>query len=85
MARQLPREQVEALAVARWSSPRTRSPYLANTEEAAHLLGVTRARVVQLTQRGFLPVVETGLRYPVRLYRQAQLEVVANARRARWR
>lgn len=46
--RQLPRAAVEALAVSRWSSRRTRTPSLVDTEEAAVILGVTRARVVQL-------------------------------------
>lgn len=83
-ARQLPRDQVEAVAVARWSAARTRSRYFLDTNEAAQLLGVNRARVYQLTVRGFLPTVETGWRAPARLYRRPQLEVIANARRQRW-
>lgn len=83
-ARQLPRDQVEALAADRWSCWRTRSTYFITTEEAAELLGVSRTRVGQLTERGFLPVVETGRRAPARLYRRRQLEVIGNARRARW-
>lgn len=82
--RQLRREQVEALAVARWQAPDTRSSYFVDTAAAAVILGVTRARVVQLIRKGFLPVVDTGLRYPVRLFRRPQLEVIAQARRRRW-
>lgn len=83
-ARQLSRRRVEALAVALRPSKRTRSSYFIDTRDVAGLLGVSRERVLQLTRRGFLPAVETGLRRPVRLYRRSQIQVVANARRVRW-
>ena len=45
------------------------------------MLGVTAKRVHQLTVKGFLPFVDHAGR---RFFRRPQIEVVANARKARW-
>jgi predicted site-specific integrase-resolvase len=57
--------------------------YWLTGQRAADVLGVNRARLNQLADRGFVPYVthDDG----TRLYRREQLEVVANARQARWR
>lgn len=83
VARQLPRQQVEALAIVRWSATRTRSRYFLNTNQAAEVLGVTRARVYQLTRRGFLPAVETGRRAPARLYGPSRWRLALRPNRVR--
>ncbi len=81
--RQLSRREVEQLAVARYD--RNHRPgsdsYWVTRPEAARILDVNQARVWQLAQRGFLPY-ETA---PggTRLYRRAQLRVIANARASR--
>ena len=54
-----------------------------NTRQAAEILGVNRQRVDQLVDKGFLPH-EQGSNGR-RRYRRAQVVVIANARRARWR
>src|SRR4051794_15647488 len=48
--------------------------------EAAVILSVSRARVSQLTRRDLLPSVRRGSRY----YYRPQVQVIANARAARW-
>ncbi|MDQ3275844.1 MAG: hypothetical protein M3Q39_12670, partial [Actinomycetota bacterium] len=55
--------------------------YWVTRPEAARILDVNQARVWQLAERGFLPY-ETA---PdgTRLYRRAQLQVIANARLSR--
>ena len=76
----LDRDAVEAAALAR--VPRHGGhPYFLTASEAAGVLGVTPKRVHQLVAKGFLPAVEHDGR---RLFRRPQLEVVANARKARW-
>jgi hypothetical protein len=56
------------------------NPWL-NGVQAAQVLGVSRARVSQLAAEEHIPVHRTTFRK--RVYRMRQLEVVANARRAR--
>ena len=51
------------------------------TAEVAELLGVSKQRVGQLVRKGFLPGVEHKGR---RLFRRHQVEVIGNARDARW-
>ena len=79
--RGLDRESVEAAALARVPA-RGGHPYFLTATEASTLLGVTPKRVHHLAGKGFLPFVEHNGR---RLFRRPQLEVVANARKARWR
>ena len=76
----LEREAVEAAALARVSA-HGGHPYFLTANEAATVLGVTPKRVHQLAVKGFLPFVDNAGR---RLFRRPQVEVVANARRARW-
>lgn len=76
----LDREAVEQAGLARVPA-RGGHPYFLTASEAAEVLGVTPKRVHQLAERGRLPVVEHDGR---RLFRRPQLEVVANARRARY-
>jgi excisionase family DNA binding protein len=76
----LDRVAVEQAGLARVPA-RGGHPYFLTANEAAEVLGVTPKRVHQLAERGRLPVVEHDGR---RLFRRPQLEVVANARRARW-
>lgn len=77
----LDREAVERAGMAR-VPVRGGHPYWLTPPEAAAVLGVTPKRVHQLVRKGFLPAVEYEGR---RLFRRPQLEVVANARRARFR
>jgi hypothetical protein len=81
--RQLSRREVEQLAVARYGRNHPPGPdsYWVTRPEAACILDVNQARVWQLAERGFLPY-ETA---PdgTRLYRRAQLQVIANARASR--
>lgn len=76
--RALDRAEVERLALERY---RPGHPYWLTTPEAADVLGVTRARVHQLVTAGRLPYVEHGGRH---YFRRPQVEVIANARHARW-
>ena len=71
--RRYSRRQVEALAAAQaeWIG----------ASEAAIILGVTRTRVGQLSRKGFLPFDTFRGK---RRYRRDQIQVVANARLARW-
>ncbi|QNN54705.1 helix-turn-helix domain-containing protein [Nocardioides mesophilus] len=75
----LDRDQVEELALSRLRRGQPH-PYWASTTEAAALLGVTKTRVRQLAERGRIPGRQRGRTW---FFRQAQLEVVANAREAR--
>lgn len=79
--RRLSRAEVEAVAVARHRRNRSGGYFIA-TEQAAQLLGVNRSRVRQLADADLIPYVRTAR--GDRLYRRDQLEVVANARRARF-
>ncbi len=85
--RQLDRDEVEALAAQRWrhhSGPRrgAEETYWVNSVQAAVILGVGRTRVGQLADRGLLPFLTTPNGH--RIFRRAQVQVIANARRARW-
>ena len=77
-------ESVEALAVEcyRWRS-HVDDPgsYWVTNARAREILGVNKARVNQLADKGFLPFVTNH--DGTRLYRRFQLETVANARSAR--
>ena len=71
---------VEELALERWRRPG--HPYWVTTREAAEILGVSATRVRQLVRRDLLPSVERQGRL---FFRRPQVQVVANARQARWR
>lgn len=73
-SRRYSRRQVEALATERaiWLSGR----------DVAALLGVSRGRVDQLARADLIPYETDSLGQ--RRYRRTQIEVVANARLARW-
>jgi excisionase family DNA binding protein len=74
----LNRTDVENLAPQRYTPGH---PWFATNREAAQMLGVSRERVKQLVDAGRLPCVEyRGHRY----FRRQQIQVVANARNARW-
>lgn len=77
--RGLSRREVEAVSLMRFKPGHL---CWVTTAEAAGILGVSQPRVRQLAVRGFLPVVDHEGR---RFFRRAQLEVLANARRARRR
>lgn len=80
------RSEVEALATELYDWRKhlqTPESYWLTGQRAAEVLGVNTARLKQLAARGFLPH-ETH-HDGTRLYRREQLEVVANAREARWR
>ena len=81
--RRLSRREVEQLAVARYDRNHPPGPdsYWVTRPEAARILDVNRARVWQLAQRGFLP--SESAPDGTRLYRRAQLQVIANARLSR--
>jgi excisionase family DNA binding protein len=69
---------VETLAPQRYTPGH---PWFATNREAAQILGVSRSRVNQLVNAGRLPFVEyRGRRY----FRRQQIQVIANARNARW-
>ena len=73
-SRRLSRREVESLAT-------QRSEWL-NARQVADILGVNKSRVGQLADKGFLPYErEPNGR---RRYLRSQIEVIANARRARW-
>lgn len=76
----LSREVVEAIALTRWTK-RHHKPggYWATATEVAEILDVNRSRIGQLVAIGRLPELRTPTRR--RLYRRAQIEVIANARR----
>ena len=78
----LDRDTVERVSLARLQLRRRPGPhpYWATTREATEILGVSRARVRQLAERGRIPAVwHEGHWY----FRRHQIEVVANARDAR--
>jgi excisionase family DNA binding protein len=75
--RGLDQADVERVALDRWKPGHS---YFATTTEAAELLGVTRNRVQQLVDRGFLPAIRHDGRW---FFRRHQVEVVVNAREAR--
>src|SRR3954449_9686976 len=69
---------VETLALQRYTPGH---PWFATNREAAQILGVTRSRVNELVNAGRLPFVEyQGRRY----FCRQQIQVMANARNARW-
>jgi excisionase family DNA binding protein len=69
---------VELLALQRYTPGH---PWFTTNREAAQILGVSRSRVNQLVNAGRLPFVEyQGRRY----FRRQQIQVIANARNARW-
>lgn len=76
----LDRDEVERLALARWNG-RSRHAYWLNTAQAAELLGISQQRVQQLIAQGSLPAVRRGRQW---VLRRRQLEVIANARAARY-
>ena len=83
--RMLSQAEVEALALVSYEHRRhiaEEESYWVTGRRAAAILGVNLARLNQLAAKGFLPfaVHADG----TRLYRRRQLEVVANARDARW-
>ncbi len=83
--RQLARADVEVLAlrIYRWRGHLdVAEAYWLTGQRAAGVLGVNVTRLNQLAVRGFLPF-EVHADGP-RLYRRQQLEVVAQARAARW-
>jgi excisionase family DNA binding protein len=77
-AAQLNRDEVERVAARR--AIHRPNPYFVTGKEAAEILGVNRQRVDQLAADGRLPYVETGVARPRRLYRRAQIEVIASGR-----
>ena len=79
----LSRTDVESLALRRWSARKTApDSYWVTTAQAAPMLGVIPTRVRQLANAELLPF-EVGPG-DQRLYRRAQVEVIARARRARF-
>jgi hypothetical protein len=54
-----------------------------SAHEVAETLGIVRQLVDRLAAADRLPYVETGLSKPRRLYRRAQIEVIAAARARR--
>jgi len=76
---QLGRAQVEQLAASRAIRRRVANRYFMSAEEAAETLRIVRQRVDQLAAADRLPYVDTGLPKPRRLYRRAQIEVIAAA------
>lgn len=77
----LSRAEVEAVACELYDWRRhTGDPtcYWIGSHEAADLLGVSRQRLGQLGDKGFVPFVRH--RDGVRLYRREQLLTIANAR-----
>jgi hypothetical protein len=83
--RGLSRADVEALAchICPWRDHLDDlEPYWVTAKRATRILGVNHTRLNQLAVRGFVPfeLHVDG----TRLYRRAQLQVVANARVVRW-
>lgn len=73
----LDREEVERLALTRF---RRGHPYWCSSGEARKILGLSRTRVRQLTERDRIPGVQHEGRW---YFRRHQIENLANARRAR--
>ena len=64
---------------------RTEGRDLVGRSAAAEILGVSGTRVTQLAEADLMPYVEVRVGRSVRrMFRRGQLEVVANARDARW-
>jgi hypothetical protein len=83
--RGLSRADVEALACEVylwWAHLEDEDSYWITAQSARRMLGVNHTRLNQLAVRGFVPF-EMHLD-GTRLYRRAQLQVVANARAVRW-
>jgi excisionase family DNA binding protein len=78
-------DDVETYAAANFRLRRYSRPdsYFVTTAGAAEHLGVSRPRVIQLGDKGFLPYLVA--RNGWRLYRRQQIQVVANSRLARGR
>jgi hypothetical protein len=72
----------ELMAAAEWTQAAP-GPFV-DTEGAAHILGVTQQYVARLAAQGRLPWLPTGRLGggPTRVYRRAQIEVIARARSA---
>jgi hypothetical protein len=68
----------ELMAAAEWTRANP-GPFV-DTEGAAQLLGVTPQYVGRLAAQGRLPWLPTGRSAPSRVYRRAQIEVIARAR-----
>jgi len=79
----LDRTQVEQLAARRAVRGRRPNPYFMSAHEVAETLGIVRQLVDRLAAADRLPYVDTGLSKPRRLYRRAQIEVIAAARARR--
>jgi excisionase family DNA binding protein len=77
------RDDVETYAAAHFMPRRYRRPdsYFVTSAGAAELLGISKPRVIQLADGGFLPYLVACNGW--RLYRRQQIEVVANSRTAR--
>jgi hypothetical protein len=71
----------ELMAAAAWTRDDP-GPFV-DTDGAAHILGVTPQYVARLAVQGRLPWLPTGRLSggPTRVYRRAQIEVIANSRR----
>jgi hypothetical protein len=76
-------DDVEAFAAAHFRLRRYRrsDSYFVTTVGAAELPGVSRARVIQLGDKGFLPYLVACNGW--RLYRRHQVQVIARSRMAR--
>lgn len=79
----LDRDVVELVSLQRLRGGRDKGehPYWATTIETAAILGVNRGRVLQLVEADLLPGVRHGRRW---YFRRRQVEVIGNARAARW-
>ncbi len=73
------RADVERRTLERWKPG---DPTWMTTTEVAAVLGVTQPRVSQLARRGFLPYEATPAGR--RVFRPAQVEVIARTRRERF-
>jgi hypothetical protein len=72
----------ELMAAANWT--RDNPGHFVDTDGAAEILGVTPQYVGRLAAQGRLPWLPTGRRGgPTRVYRRAQIEVIARARGGR--
>jgi excisionase family DNA binding protein len=77
------RADVETYAAAHFMPRRYRRPdsYFGTSAGAAELLGISKPRVIQLADGGFLPYLVACNGW--RLYRRQQIEVIANSGTAR--
>jgi excisionase family DNA binding protein len=78
------RDDVETYAVNHFTRGRYsgHDSYFVTTAGAAELMSISRPRVIQLGNKGFLPFLVACNGW--RLYRLDQIEVVANSRLVRW-